>query len=55
MTAIEKENKLIVFGGRKTENAEGDINDLWEYDAATNCWDVTNPGEQPVSPVKMTW
>ena len=32
MTAVEIENKIIVFGGRKKENAEGDLNDLWEYD-----------------------
>ena len=55
MTAIEKENKKIVFGGRKAENAEGDLNDLWEYNVRENCWDILNPGEAPTSPIKMTF
>jgi hypothetical protein len=36
MTAVD--NKIIIFGGRKKENAEGDLNDLWEFDIETDNW-----------------
>ena len=53
MTAVD--TKIVIFGGRKKENAEGDLNDLWEFDTETNTWLESNPGKEPPSAIKMTW
>jgi hypothetical protein len=55
MAAVEKESKIIVFGGRKKENAEGDLNDLWEFDTQVGCWQMSLPGETPRKALKLTW
>ena len=38
------ENRIVIFGGRKKENAEGDLNDLWEFDTETKCWLMVDHG-----------
>jgi hypothetical protein len=54
MVPSEKENRMFVFGGRTKEKAEGDLNDLWEYDIALRSWQKFNYTET-LKPVKMTW
>ena len=38
MVSVEKEKLIIVFGGRRKENAEGDLNDFWVYNVAMDFW-----------------
>ena len=38
MVYNESNHSLIVFGGRKSKNADGDMNDLWEFNIETNGW-----------------
>ena len=32
MEYIPHEKTIIIFGGRKSKSADGDLNDLWEFD-----------------------
>ena len=31
-------NKIFLFGGRKNKKADGDLNDLWEYNIDQHKW-----------------
>ena len=45
MIHIPDENVLLVFGGRRNKNADGDLNDLWEYDIERNEWNEPNSNQ----------
>ena len=38
MVYNESNHSLVVFGGRRSKNADGDMNDLWEFNIETNSW-----------------
>lgn len=42
MIYVPHENVLLVFGGRRSKNADGDLNDLWEFDIERNEWNEPN-------------
>lgn len=44
MIHIPDDNIILIFGGRKSKNADGDLNDLWEYDIDRNEWVESNRG-----------
>ena len=42
MIYVPHENVLLVFGGRRSKNADGDLNDLWEFDIERHEWNEPN-------------
>jgi len=38
MVYNQSNNSILIFGGRKSINADGDMNDLWEFNLAINKW-----------------
>ena len=38
MTYDEKLGMIMVFGGRNSDNFDGDLNDMWQYDIECNEW-----------------
>lgn len=45
MQFIPHENTILIFGGRKSKNADADMNDLWEYDIERKEWHESNKGQ----------
>ena len=53
MIHLPDENVLLVFGGRRNKNADGDLNDFWEFDIERNEWNKPNSNEDEKGPHEL--
>jgi len=50
MVYNEANHSLVIFGGRKSKNADGDMNDLWEFNIEESLWLRVKEGEKMKDP-----